>query len=303
MTPPAEDRRPVNYETIRLETDGAVARLSLDRPAVLNAINRVMIREIHSALDRVEADEAVRVLIVQGTGRAFSAGFDLKESAAEPIRGVAAWREVLKRDLDMTMRFWRLAKPTIAAVHGFCLAGACELAVACDITIAADDAVFGEPELRFGSGIVTLILPWIVGPKRAKELLLTGNDRLSATEAHAMGLVNRVVPRAELEAEALRVARTIAVMDGGAVRLTKEAINRAADVMGLAQALEADGPGRGARHARAPRVRRHPPPRRAQGRTGLAGRAFWSARTDYPTERKGRNEMSRKLRRRSPQAR
>jgi enoyl-CoA hydratase len=210
----------MTYETIRLDTDGAVARLTLDRPAVLNAINRAMIREIHSALDHVEADEG-------------------KESVAEPIKGVAAWREVLKRDLDITMRFWRLRKPTIAAVHGYCLAGACELAVACDITIAADDAVFGEPELRFGSGIVTLILPWIVGPKRAKEVLLTGNDRLSAAEAHAMGLVNRVVPRADLDAEALRVARTIAVMDGGAVRLTKEAINRAIDIMGLPQALEA----------------------------------------------------------------
>jgi enoyl-CoA hydratase len=229
----------MTYETVRLETDGAVARLTLDRPAVLNAINGAMIREIHAALDSVEADREVRVLVVQGAGRAFSAGFDLKESAAEPTRGVAAWREVLRRDLEMTMRFWRLQKPTIAAVHGYCLAGACELAVACDITIAADDAVFGEPELRFGSGIVTLILPWVVGPKRAKELLLTGNDRLSAPEALAMGLVNRVVPREDLEAEALRIARTIAVMDAGAVRLTKEAINRAADIMGLPQALEA----------------------------------------------------------------
>jgi enoyl-CoA hydratase len=229
----------VSYETIRLDLDGAIARLTLDRPAVLNAINRTMIREIHGALDRVEADGQARVLIVQGAGRAFSAGFDLKESAGEPIKGVAAWREVLRRDLDMTMRFWRLQKPTIAAVHGYCLAGACELAVACDITIAAADAVFGEPELRFGSGIVTQILPWVVGPKRAKELLLTGNDRLSAADAHAMGLVNRVVPRADLDAQALRVARTIAVMDAGAVRLTKEAINRAADIMGLPQALDA----------------------------------------------------------------
>jgi enoyl-CoA hydratase len=229
----------MSYDTIRLETEGAVARLVLDRPAVLNAINRTMIREIHAALDRVESDDGVRVLVVQGAGRAFSAGFDLKESAAEPIRGVAAWREVLRRDLDMTMRFWRLGKPTIAAVHGYCLAGACELAVACDITIAAADAVFGEPELRFGSGIVTLILPWVVGPKRAKEILLTGNDRLSAVDAHAMGLVNRVVPPGELDTEALRIARTIAVMDAGAVRLTKEAINRAWDIMGLAQALDA----------------------------------------------------------------
>jgi enoyl-CoA hydratase len=135
----------VTYETIRLETDGAVARLTLHRPDALNAINRAMIREIHAALDRVELDEGVRVVVVQGAGRAFSAGFDLKESAAYPIRGVAAWRETLKRDLDMTMRFWRLGKPTLAAVHGYCLAGACELAVACDITIAANDAVFGEP--------------------------------------------------------------------------------------------------------------------------------------------------------------
>ena len=87
----------MSYETIRLETDGAVARLTLDRPAVLNAINRAMIREIHAALDRVEADESIRVLVVGGAGRAFSAGFDLKESAAEPIKGVAAWREVHPR--------------------------------------------------------------------------------------------------------------------------------------------------------------------------------------------------------------
>lgn len=224
-------------ETITLGRDGAVAVLTLNRPESLNAINSVMVREIHLALDEVERDEGVRVLVVRGAGRAFSAGFDLKESAANPIQGVVAWREVLQRDLEMTMRFWRLAKPTIAAVHGFCLAGACELALACDITVASEDALFGEPELRFGSGIVTLLLPWVVGPKKAKELLLTGNDRVGAAEAKEMGLVNRVVPRDRLDAEALALARTIAVMDGDAVRLTKEAINRACEIMGLSQAL------------------------------------------------------------------
>lgn len=227
----------MSYETIRLETDGAVARLTLDRPAMLNAINRAMIREIHAALDRVEADEGVRVLVVQGAGRAFSAGFDLKESAAEPIRGVAAWREVLRRDLDMTMRFWRLAKPTIAAVHGYCLAGACELAMACDITVASEDAVLGEPEIRFGSGPVTLIMPWVLGLKKTRELLYTG-DTVDAREAERIGMVNRVVPADKLEEEVQKIADKIAKVPGEVMRLTKIPLNRNYEIMGLRESVQ-----------------------------------------------------------------
>src|SRR5205814_9814834 len=107
------------------------------------------------------------------------------------------FRSVLETDFDFLAQFWDSLKPTIAAVHGFCLAGAFELALACDITVAAEDTRFGEPEVRFGSGIVALLLPWITGPKQAKELLLTGNDRISAERAMEIASVNRVVPDGE----------------------------------------------------------------------------------------------------------
>ena len=111
------------------------------------------------------------------------------------------------------MRFWSLSKPTIAAVHGPCLAGAFELALACDITIADETAFFGEPELKFGAGIVTMILPWITGPKQAKEIILNGLDNIPAAEAHRLGLVNRVVPAGTDVDAAMAMARHVAVID------------------------------------------------------------------------------------------
>jgi enoyl-CoA hydratase len=135
------------------------------------------------------------------------------------------------------MRFWHSPLPTVAAVKGYALAGACELAMACDITIAAAGARFGEPELRFGSGIIALLMPWLSGPKRAKEALLTGNDKISAEDALAMGLVNRVVPEGEEVKVALAIAREIAINDREKVRLTKQAVNRTYSIMGFEQAL------------------------------------------------------------------
>jgi enoyl-CoA hydratase/carnithine racemase len=129
-----------------------------------------MLSEIGTALDEIERDASVRVLIVTGAGTAFSSGFDLKEQMERRPVGVGAWRPILRKDFDTIMRFWHFPRPTIAAVRGPCLAGACELALACDITIASEDAFFGEPELKFGAGIVAMILPWVVGPKIAKEM-------------------------------------------------------------------------------------------------------------------------------------
>jgi enoyl-CoA hydratase len=146
---------------------------------------------------------------------------------------------VLRDDFDTVMRFWHCPKPTIAAVNGPALAGGCELALACDITLAAEGALFGEPELRFGAGIVVMLLPWITGPKRAKELLLTGTDQIAADEAAAMGLVNRVVPATDLIDDALTMAGTMATMDPALIRTTKAAINRCYTMMGLDQGLEA----------------------------------------------------------------
>lgn len=227
----------MGYETIMFEKRGAVGLLTLNRPERLNAINRRMIEELNGLLDSVEADESIRALVVTGAGRAFCSGFDLKESAVMEERGVAQWQPVLKSDFDIIMRFWHLAQPTIAAVRGYALAGGCELAMACDITIAADDTRFGEPELRFGAGIVVLLMPWLTGPKKAKEFLLSGNDRITAGEALAIGMVNRVVPLGQELDAALTLARDIAVMDRNAVKLTKHAINRSYDIMGMRDAL------------------------------------------------------------------
>ena len=181
------------FSTISLETIGAVARLTLNRPERANALNAVMLGEIGTALDEIERDTGLRVLIVRGAGAAFSSGFDLKEQMERQPKGVEQWRAILRHDFDTIMRFWHFPLPTIATVRGPCLAGACELALACDITIAADDAFFGEPELKFGAGIVAMLLPWIAGPKIAKEIILLGEDRVPAARAREIGMVNRVV--------------------------------------------------------------------------------------------------------------
>ena len=136
------------------------------------------------------------------------------------------------------MRFWHFPLPTIATVRGPCLAGACELALACDITIAADDAFFGEPELKFGAGIVALILPWVVGPKIAKEIILLGEDRIPAARAHAIGMVNRIVASAELDRAGLAMANHIAAIDPDLVKQTKRAINRSFEARNMLDALE-----------------------------------------------------------------
>jgi enoyl-CoA hydratase/carnithine racemase len=184
---------PAGFSTIRYEALGAVARLTFDRSERANALDGLMLDEIGRALDAAERDDAIRAVIVTGAGSAFSSGFDLKEQMERRPSGVAEWRPLLRKDFDTVMRFWRFPKPTIAAVRGACLAGACELALACDLTIAADDAFFGEPELKFGAGIVVMILPWIVGPKLAKEIILLGEDRIPAARAREIGMVNRVV--------------------------------------------------------------------------------------------------------------
>ena len=229
---------------IQSEHRDGLAVLTLNRPDKLNAINRPMIEALDRALDAAEADESVRVIIVVGAGRAFSAGFDLDMGVGAGRPDPGEVRRALENDFRIIMRFWDCPKVTIAAAHGYCLGSAMELAVACDLTLASDDCRFGMPEVRFGSGIVTMLMPWLAGPKQARYLLLSGDDRVSAQEVRDMGLVNRVVPAAELFEEAFALGRRIAANDTLAVRLTKQAINRSLDLAGLrealAQALETD---------------------------------------------------------------
>ena len=227
------------YNVIRTACADGVGHIELHHPERLNALSKDMLVEIGDAMDRFEHEENVRAIVLSGAGKGFSSGFDLKDQMQRNPKGPQLWKEILSLDFDTTMRFWRCPKPTIAAVHGPCVAGAFEMALACDITIAAEDAVFGEPELRFGAGIVTMLLPWMTSPKHAKRIILSGQDQVTATLAMQMGLVSEVVPAGEQLATAMRVARNIAKMDPDLVQQTKKAIQRAYDVQGLEAALAA----------------------------------------------------------------
>lgn len=227
----------MEFETIRLRVEGRVAVLTLNRPKVLNAFNRDLMREVTQAMKACVESPSVLAIVVHGEGRAFSAGFDMKASSGAANRDGEEWRRVLREDLDFIIQFWDCPKPTVAAVHGYCLAGAFELALACDMTIAAEGTRFGEPEVRFGASIVCLLLPWMTTPKLAKELLLTGNDRIDASRAHAMGIVNDVVPAGTELERAMRVANDLCAASPAAVRITKEAINRSYATMGMRDAL------------------------------------------------------------------
>lgn len=225
--------------TVEYIEHDAIAEIRLNRPEKLNAINSEMLDGLASALDRAEADDDVRVVLLTGAGRAFSAGFDL--DIGKPPQGKTLEQHTaceLKRDFDLIMRFYDCPKPTIAAVHGYCLGSSMEISAVCDITIASDDCCFGAPEVNFGSGIVCLILPWVIGLKNAKELLLAGDAKVPASSAREMGLVNRVVPPGKQFDEALALAAQIAGNDARAVQLTKRAIHRGLEIAGMRTALE-----------------------------------------------------------------
>ena len=217
------------YETILYETVGPVATITLNRPDTLNAINPQMTAELHQALDAAEADEAVRAIVVTGAGRAFSAGYDIGrrpdgKSALDPAGVETA--DFLKRwwtnDGDSTrrlMHIWQLSKPVIAAVHGWVMGGGFWYSLACDITIAADDSVFAQPEVRHVSN-TTFLFAALAGWKAAHRYALTG-DHFDAGEALRLGIVNEVVPRAELMSKARALAERIARVPEPSVRLNK----------------------------------------------------------------------------------
>jgi enoyl-CoA hydratase len=225
----------MSFSLIKYSAGGALARISLNRPEKLNAINAQMVRELNQALDLAEEDESVKVIILSGEGKAFSAGFDLYES--DDSQTAAMVKTELENDFGIIMRFWHCPKPTIAAVHTYCLGSAMEMAVACDITLSSEDCRFGAPEVKFGSGIVALVLPWLSGPKKAKEWLLTGNDRITPEQALASGLINQILPGDDLQAKAEAMAAQIARNDEFAVKMTKQAINRSMEIAGMNQAL------------------------------------------------------------------
>ena len=231
----------MNYETISYETEGPIAWITLDRPEKLNAINQAMAAELMAATDRAQLNDEVKVIVLKGEGRAFSAGLDLEPRITQDLSSEAGKERVkaeLKNVFDLTMRFWDSPKPTVAAVHTYCMGAGMELALACDITIAAHDCRFGSPEVLYGSGAIALMLPYVCGPKRAKEILLTGTDRITTEQAVEWGLVNRAVKEKNLVKRARECALEIARNDKLAVQVTKQAINAAMEIGSMRDALK-----------------------------------------------------------------
>lgn len=217
--------------------EGRTGILTFNRPRVMNAFNTDLIAQTHAAMKAFRADASVSAIVVHGAARCFSAGFDMKESAAKGILGEAQWRKALTTDFDFIMQFWDSPKPTIAAAHGFCIAGGMEILMACDLAVADEDTLFGAPEVRFGSSIVTMLAPYVTGPKQAKEILLTGDDRISAHRCFEMGLLNRVAPKGEALEVALGLAHKISSASATSVQKTKRAINRTFELAKMREAL------------------------------------------------------------------
>ncbi|HJR98713.1 MAG TPA: enoyl-CoA hydratase-related protein [Actinomycetota bacterium] len=225
---------------VKVEDVGPVRRLTMNRPDALNALNGELIEAISEAVRAAGDDEAVNVVILRGAGRAFCAGYDLNEDAEGGEHDARYWHEELALSTERMLELLDCPKPTIAQVHSYCLAGGTDLMLACDLAVVADDAKFGYVDVRFGSGVVSMFLPWVIGVRQAKELLFTGEDRVDAEEALRIGMVNRVVPADELDGATLELANEIAKNEPFVVQTTKRAVNRVWDVAGFRVAMAAN---------------------------------------------------------------
>lgn len=229
-------------QPILVERLGPVTRLWHNRPKARNAESETLLRALDAALEEAERDPAVRVVVLGGKGDHFSAGHDLKEWR-EKRSGFGVedrWAFEEECYLRYSLRIWHFPKPVIAQVQGACVAGSFMVANMCDLVVAADDAFFADPvTLTLGAASVeVLVHPWVMGLRRAKEFLYTG-ERMPAQEAYRIGMVSRVVPRAELEGATLALAEQIAKGPPFALKLLKRSLNRTADMMGFGSAVQA----------------------------------------------------------------
>jgi len=224
----------MTYETVIVEKDGSIAVITLNRPQALNALSYALVRDLCLAMQELDRDLEVRVIIVTGGEKVFAAGADIKEMAD---RG--PFDDRIQERLNYRDQINNISKPVIAAVSGFALGGGCELAMSCDIIIASESARFGQPEVNLGiipgSG-GTQRLTHLVGKHRAMEMVLTG-DIINAADAERLGLVNRVVPVELFLEEAKNIARKIAAKPALAIKAAKEAVLKAANTA-LDQGLE-----------------------------------------------------------------
>ena len=230
---------------ILYERDDKVAIITLDRVDARNAQHPPFLAQLDEAFCKGAADPEVRVIVLRANGPHFSSGHDIRYGQThktdidmnDGVASLYAWEK--ENYLGMCRRWRDIPKPTIAAVHGKCIAGGLMLCWPCDLIIASDDALFSDPVVRMGVGGVEYHgHTWELGARKAKEMLFTG-DFMDAAEVHRLGMVNLVVPRAELEKHTLELAAQIAQMDPFGLRMSKQAVNRTLDAQGQWQAMEA----------------------------------------------------------------
>jgi len=231
----------MTYGTLSLTIDDRIARLTLQRPERLNAINRDMPHELAAAVAEANATRGVHVIVLSGSGRAFCAGYDLEwgtKVEADADAATTVWDPM--RDLAMMgenvacfMSLWRSRKPVIAKVHGWCVGGGTDLALCSDLVVAAEDAEIGYPPARVWGSPTTAMWVYRIGMERAKRLLLTG-DSVSGRQAEAIGLIGKAVPAAELDAEVEALARRMALLPQNQLAMMKLLVNQAYENMGLA---------------------------------------------------------------------
>lgn len=246
---------PDEGDVVTYEKRGKVAVVTLNRPDYRNAQNSVMTYALDAAFERAVEDADVAVIVLAGNGKHFSAGHDIGTPGRDhhvhyENKAVLWWDHVDRpggdqryaREMEVYLgmcRRWReLPKPTIAMVQGACIAGGLMLAWICDMIVASDDAFFSDPVVRMGiPGVEYFAHPWVLGPRAAKEILFTG-DRFTAQRAYEWGMVNRVVPREELETETFAIAERIAAMPQFGLALTKKAVNQCEDQMGMRNGMD-----------------------------------------------------------------
>src|ERR1700744_5221325 len=227
-------------EPILLTDDPAphVRRITLNRPAKRNALSNALRGEIFKALEDGDRDPEIRVMIIRGAGLCFSSGYDLAGTGALPYHTAGGQGSWARHVVEGCFRVWDLAKPVIAQVHGWCLAGGSELAVACDLVYVAEDAQIGYPPVRTMSPPDNQYHAWLMGMRAAMEVMLTG-DAISGVEAVRLGFANRAWPAAELEAAVLAMAERIAQVDPELAQLNKRLVHRQMEAMGLRAGLRA----------------------------------------------------------------
>ena len=215
-----------------------VQRLTLNRPAKRNALSNALRGDLFAALEAADRDPEVRVVVLRGAGTCFSSGYDLSSLGELPFHTAGAQGQWARHVVEGCFRMWDLAKPQIAQVHGWCLAGGSELAFACDLVYVAEDAQIGYPAVRTMSPPDNQYHAWIMGMRAALEMMLTG-DSVSGTEAVRLGYANRAFPADRLEAETLAMAERIAKVDPELAQLNKRLVHRQMEAMGLRAGLRA----------------------------------------------------------------